>query len=395
MAMRIAMIHLTGGSMSGGYQVYLQNILPRLAGRSEIEAILCASPKTLSLADRFSRLPKVTFIPCSPFRPMYHRPDMGLHDAIAAFSPDIIFIPVERYLDCGNFPLVTMVQNMGPMVSVPGNPVTERIRYAVQRYEAKLATRNAAHVIVPTEFVHDFLARRWGIPPERMSVIHYGTNIPIHEDTFQRPALIPPVWKGNFIFTAGSIEPYRGLDDLFRAFFMIRDRSVAGIAIAGEARRNMISYQKKLQDWVARHGLTERILWVGHLDAPEMSWCYRNSRAFAMTSRVESLSIIGLEALAHGCVCIAADNPPLPEIFESAALYYTPYDADDLAKTMEKVLQWDQNQTEQSSLYARNRARTFSWDTNVAMLIEKFQEVAAHKKSPGRRPGNRSEVAGY
>lgn len=382
MSMRIAIINLTGGGMSGGYKAYLHNILPRLAVHSGVGEVLCMAPSSLKIQAWFPPLPKITFAPCAPFRFMHHRPDASLRRVLAQFSPDAIFIPVERYYNFSKFPVVTMVQNMGPMVSARGNPFTERARYIAQRYEAKIAARNATRVIVPTKFVRDFLQQRWHIPAERMRVIHYGAYAPADVSTFRKPPLIPPAWKGNFIFTAGSIEPYRGLEDILRAFYMIQNRGMAGIVIAGEARRNMIPYYKKLKEWVARHAFSERVLWVGHLGESEISWCYRNSRAFVMTSRVESMSLIGLEALAHGCVCVAANNPPLPEIFGDAALYYPPRRADHLAQTIETVMDWSHSQYERASLGARNRAGVFSWDSNVESLVHELSEVVHEKKKP-------------
>ena len=373
--------------MSGGYRAYLRNIFPRLAAHSGVEAILCASPAQLKIASWFPDLRKVSFVSCSPFRFMRHRPDAFLKRTVEQFSPDVLFIPVERYCNFGKFPLITMVQNMGPIVAVNGNPISERLRYIAQRYEAKIATRMATRVIVPTEFVRDFLIQQWDLPKERMSVIHYGTHPPDKEATFHKPGIIPEQWAGRFIFTAGSIEPYRGLEDLLAAFSMIKNSNIAGVVIAGEARKNMLPYYHSLKNWVVRHKLENRILWVGHLEEPEMSWCYRNSRVFAMTSRVESMSLIGLEALAHGCLCVVADNPPLPEIFGKAALYYAPRSANHLAKIIENVLGWDQKKIEQISMATRDRASTFSWDANVEQLVHEFLAVINERKDvPGGTP---------
>ena len=361
--------------MSGGYRAYLRNILPRLAAHPEVEAILCAAPAQLKIESWFPALRKVNFIPCSPFRFMHHRPDASLKRMVEKFSPDVIFIPVERYCNFGKFSLVTMVQNMGPMIPIQGNPLRERLRYIAQRYEAKIAVRMSTRVIVPTIFVRDFLTERWNIPRERVSVIHYGSTTTLNEGTFHNPALVPKEWAGRFIFTAGSVEPYRGLEDILCAFSMVQDRGIAGIVIAGEVRKNMRGYYKKLQSWIVRHGLGDKILWAGHLDEQEMSWCYRNSCVFAMTSRVESLSIIGLEALAHGCICIVANSPPLPEIFGEAALYYPPTDGKALAESIQSVLRFNTTKQTEISERARQRAATFSWDKTVEKALKAFKEI--------------------
>ena len=76
--MRVAIINLTGGGISGGYKKYLRNILPRMVKNSEIENILCATPSSIDIQSWFSFLPKVNFITCQPFKRMFYRADNHL-----------------------------------------------------------------------------------------------------------------------------------------------------------------------------------------------------------------------------------------------------------------------------------------------------------------------------
>ena len=65
--MRVAIINLTGGGISGGYRKYLCNVLPLMAKHDAIEDILCASPGSIDVQDWFDPLPKVEFVSCRPF----------------------------------------------------------------------------------------------------------------------------------------------------------------------------------------------------------------------------------------------------------------------------------------------------------------------------------------
>ena len=60
--MKIAIVNLTGGGISGGYKKYLINVLPKIAVHSEVETMLCASPLSIDIQDWFGFLPKVNFI---------------------------------------------------------------------------------------------------------------------------------------------------------------------------------------------------------------------------------------------------------------------------------------------------------------------------------------------
>jgi glycosyltransferase involved in cell wall biosynthesis len=277
-----------------------------------------------------------------------------------------------------------MVQNMGPLIPTRWkNPWSERIRYIGQRMEARRAVHAAAHVIAPTAFVKEFLMRAWGIPDHRVSVLHYGAALPV-SGGMQRPLSIPEAWRNSFIFTAGSIEPYRGLEDILGAVALLQAHGMpARLAIAGSARENMRSYERRLRQWVERRGLTECVRWVGNLSTQEMAWCYTSCSTFIMTSRVETFAIIGTEALVYGCVCIVAENPPFPEVFDGAATYYTPGNSASLVAAIRAVMRWGPAERMQASVRAKQRAASFSWDTHVQRLVRCFATLqSSHPALP-------------
>jgi len=96
--MRIAIINMTAGGMSGGYRKYLQNVLPRMAAHPDVEAILCASPEILNIQDWFEPLPNVEFVRCPSLRFLRHKGSNELRHHLKRFRPDVIFVPVERFL---------------------------------------------------------------------------------------------------------------------------------------------------------------------------------------------------------------------------------------------------------------------------------------------------------
>lgn len=382
--MRIAIINPTGGGMSGGYRTYLRNVLPRLAAHGAVEAVLCATPRAVGVETWLPFLPKVQFMLCRPFRFMRHQPDSDLERSVRAFSPDVVFIPVERYLAFYGLPLVVMLQNMGPLTPVSGNPVSEQLRYLAQRMETRIAVQHANYVIAPSNFVREFLVEQWRISDSRIRTIHYGSTKSIGEGRHQKPPLIPASWQGKFLFTAGSIEPYRGLEDILQAKYSLKDHGdIGGLVIAGATRPNMVAYQRKLARWARRHGIAPQVCWSGILSEEEMAWCYRSCRLFVMTTQVESFAITGLEALIYGCVCIVANNPPLPEIFGDAARYYTPGDGQELAHTIEEALALKPAQKQAATKIVQERTALFSWDQNVEQLLTVFQEVARASRIRG------------
>lgn len=378
--MRISLINLTAGGMSGGYRKYLRNVIPRMASNPAVEALLCASPPSINVKDWFEPLSNVEFVNCKPFRFICHSSHQELKQSLERFSPDVIYLPTERSFRFNKVPIVNMIQNMEPFVdSIDDDSFSERARQWIQVVDARKAIKKSDRVIAISKFVRNFLMQYWKIRSEQIGLVYHGIDLP--ENNGQRSFLVPNDWEGQFLFTAGSIRPARGLEDVLYALnhLSIKSSNILGLVIAGETTSVMMKYRKKLEAIIKTHNLSSRVYWAGNLNEREMAWCYQNCFAFVMTSRVESFGMIAGEAMAHGCLCISADNPCLPEIFGDAAIFYVPYSGEDLANKIMKVLSWDSQKRTLASEIARQRASEFSWDKTAEQTVNELMIASGIK----------------
>lgn len=376
--MRLAVVNITNGGISGGYREYLRNMIPRLARHPDIEAIKCIAPSAWGIGGWFDGIAGVECVGMSvreltlgPFR-------SRLRGELRGFRPDVIYVPVERSFRYGTTPVVHMLQNMEPYVGgIRGNPLRLRCRQRVQYLSARRALKNASRVIAVSEFVRGFLCKEWGIPELKVGLVYHGITIP-SESGGRRPAQVNDAWAGHFLFLAGSIRPARGIEDALMAMKCLsHDNIEAGrLVIAGETDSSMVSYRRRLEVWIEQNGLSERVCWTGKLAREEMAWCFDNCRLFLMTSRVESFGLIAGEALSHGCVCICASSPCLPELCGDASLYYEPMDGGALAQRIRDALSWDDGRRAAMATRARSRSQGFSWETAAAMTVKELAKSA-------------------
>jgi len=339
---------------------------------------MCAAPLSLKLQNWFGELDKIQFVNTKKSGFSYFNNHSELEPYLEKFGPDVIYVPVERYFRFNKVPVVSMVQNMEPFVkTIKGNPLIERVKLKLKYIEGKKAVSRSNRIIAISEFVMKFLSTRWMIPEEKISLIYHGLDDRAQEEG-DRPLIIPQSWTGCFLFTAGSIRPARGLEDLLKAMQHSGSLELKGVklVIAGDGDPTANVYKNKLMRRVRQMNLSSNICWAGQLNNREMTWCYQNCRAFAMTSRVESFGLIGGEALAHGCICIAADNPCLPELFGQAALYYPPGDGETLAGAIKTVLSWDDHQRKTAFAKAVKRVAKFSWDVCAQKTVAEFVKAA-------------------
>lgn len=378
--MKIAIINLTGGSISGGYKRFLINVVPRLAQHNKIKSLLCVYPRTVHADRWFKPMEKVEFLSCEPFRLVNYRLKKNLRLELSKFSPDLVFVPIARRFDFPGVPVVHMVQNVFPFMwqSVKGLPLAEIIRLHIQCLEAKEAFHNTDQIIVNSNFVKDILINRFKVGEQKISLIYFGKES-TGEDK-KRPINLPVDFKDGFLFTCGSIEPYRGLEDLIGALrYLKNDFPELKVVVAGGTRPATSVYYRKLLKLCKLYNLSSSVIWAGQLAPDELVWCYQNCAAFIMTSRMESFGMVGLEAMANGCLCIASDNSPLPEIFADSALYYPLNDSYALSKIINRVLNFNNEMKLKMANKSFFRAKDFSWDEAADELVREFEAAVKHK----------------
>lgn len=381
--MRIAIINITGGRISGGYRKYLLNTIPRMAQHSEVEALLCFSPESLNIESWFGTLKNVQFKNCLPFRVLRFDINRNLKRPLEKFRPDVLFIPTPRYFQFDNVPAINMIQNMEPFAfSSKKNPFSERVKNFLRKKITCKVLCKCARVIATSKFVKDFLVDNLHIPDSKIEVVYYGIAEDNENAKFVRPSVIPRGWKNQFLFTAGSIRPARGLEDILCALnHLARKKFNINLIIAGPTSSNMRPYRKTLEIYITRNKLVQNVIWAEYLNESEMNWCYRNCRAVVMTSRVEAFGLIALEAMSKGCICISAENPCMPEIFGNAAVLYPPCDSKALAKIIHDVFAWDNSRLKEMASKAKIRSAKFSWDRTVEQTITELKMAAeSHKQ---------------
>ncbi|MGC9976319.1 MAG: glycosyltransferase family 1 protein [Syntrophales bacterium] len=387
--MKIAIINLTSGGMSGGYRKYLREVLPRLAMAPDIDTILCAYPDSINRRDILLNSDNIEYVPYTPGLTI-RSVKRQLFKRLKTFGPDILFFPSARCFRFGDIPVVIMIQNMEPLVQIEGTPLIDKVINFARKKEAIRSMKKSTRIIAISEFVRQAAIGRLGADPAKIEQIYLGATQLCSNDA-KKPPIVPESWGGHFLFTAGAIRPGRGLEDLVSAMKSLETVShIFGLVIAGNVDKRMDNYKKQLVTFLDDRRLADRVIWTGTLTEQEMSWCYKNSMIFVMTSRVEACPNIAIEAMAHGCVCIASDNDPLPEIFDNGALYYSAKNGEELAKKIVRITASGHCQAQAMSHQAINRSIKFSWEKCAAQTVSVFKSMCG--TTPSAFPVGRSSL---
>jgi glycosyltransferase involved in cell wall biosynthesis len=356
--LKLAIVNLTSGGLSGGYRKYLQKIIPIFQMHQNIDSILLylhhnvidlikesSNMKVISIKDSMSGKERII-------------------ENVYSNSADVVFIPTARWIGFGSIPTVIMVRNMEPlMYPFQGNPLTEAIKNLLRNYVAHRSCLRATKIIAVSEFVKDYIIKKWAIDPMKIGVIYHGIDRPHSLNGKGGPVEIPPERRIDFLFTAGSIRPARGLEDIISALGELKKRGVSkNIIIAGGVDPTAKSYKEKIDIITEKSGIKDQIFWAGHLGEEKMSWCYQNCSAFIMTSRVEACPNIALEAMANGSLCISTTAQPMPEFFTDASLYYSPENISTLVDRILEIQTMEEDKRVKLRSRALERSLDFTWE---------------------------------
>ena len=363
--MRLAVVNLTSGGLSDGYRKYLDRLMPRLRAHPDVDQLDFFLPRVLAEGDDRSWPPRDGL---TGYR--------ALSKQIRELRPDVVFIPTARWFDTGGIPTVVMVRNMEPLeVPFAGNSWQEAAKNMVRAYTARRAGTRADRVIAVSQHVRDFLQSRWHLDERRVGVVYHGIDSPAGSEP-PRPLSLSVLGQHPFLFTAGSIRPARGLEDLILALATDAD-SDRRLVVAGKVDRGAEAYDHRLHELARTGGVAHRIIRPGHLSATEMSWCFRNADLFVMTSRAEACPNIALEAMSHGVVTVSGDNAPMPEFFGQAARYYQLGNPSSLAAAIRETLALPLPEKDVLRSKGRERAGDFDWNTTAERTVQELRRVMA------------------
>lgn len=367
--MKLAIVNLTSGNLSGGYRKYLTVLPPLLLQNKKITTVRTYVPDGVKLS---SDIPLIHYTP----EHYFSNGHKSIAQDLSIYEPDVIFVPTARRFRYGNIPVVNMIRNMEPLETPYGkNPKIEMVKNYFRAREARLASVQASRIIAVSDHVKNFLINNWALTPDKIGVVYHGINSQI-KSTSDATKPISARDNKQFLFTAGSIRPARGLEDLIIALPQVLiDHPELHLMIAGGVDPGMNAYHGYLKDLAEKHSISNHLIWAGHLNRNEMAWCFQNSMAFVMTSRAEACPNTVLEAMSSGAVSISTDKSPMPEFYRDTALYYKGGDAGSLTNAITKVLKMEDSSLKKHSASAKKRAEEFTWKTCADNTVKELNRV--------------------
>jgi glycosyltransferase involved in cell wall biosynthesis len=352
-------------SISGGGRAYLKNLLGLLteefAEKGQHEILFLAHPNQ---ADLLSKVPNanIVWMPGQQLNGLRRVKweFLNLPRIVNENRIDIQFTPYQVAPVMRGVKNVLMIRNMEPFLF-------DNYTYSLKAWArnrlleviSKRCLRRADRVIAVSRFAATQL-QRMSVPEERFRTIYHGSP-PLNSEMPGNVSSIETLGvEGPFIFTCGSILPYRRIEDVIYAFNTCLPALPDNIQLVIAGSGSDLRYARKIRSIIASSPNPSRILALGSVPWEAMVELYRRCELCVIATEIEACPNIALEAMASGCKIVSSDRSPLPEILGDCALRYHARDINGLAFQIERAVR-DIILGEKLKELALERSQLFSW----------------------------------
>jgi len=223
----------------------------------------------------------------------------------------------------------------------------------------------ADRVVAVSGYTARLVAERYGVPPERLRVVHNAIDAREPIGTWKVEAGDP------LVLFAGRITWQKGPELFVDAAARVADEMPqVKFAVAGSGDR-----MRAMMERVSAQGLDERFLFRGFLAPDELARLYARADVYVMPSVSEPFGLTALEALQHGTPVIVSKGAGVSEVVRNV-LRVEFGDVEDLASKIMSVLMFPPLRRTLSSR-GRAEVRRLSWRESAGRCLAVYREVAA------------------
>ena len=246
-----------------------------------------------------------------------------------------------------------------------------RFRKNVFKFVFGNAVRKAEKIIAVSNYTKNDLMKNFSVDEKKIKVIYEGIKKMSPCEGF-------PEGRGKYgitkpyILYVGVWRQHKNLVGLIKAFdILIKKYNMdLQLVLVGSEDPYYPEIRRAWEDLT----LENRIATPGFLKDEEMTGFYQNAVLFVIPSFAEGFGFVPLEAAAAGTPVVSSNVTSLPEILGDGAIYFNPYDINDMAEKMRIVL-LDADLRNKLVSKARENLKKYSWQKMARETLELYGDI--------------------
>lgn len=259
----------------------------------------------------------------------------------------------------------------------PGKKMNSAFYRMAYNTVLKAAVRNARKVIAVSENTKADLVEIAGTAPSKVEVVYEGVgeefgprgDQELQEDVHRKYSI-----TRDFLLYTGVWRGHKNLVNLIRAFALLREGEEGHdlqLVITGEED----PYYPEVKRTVKELGLEHHVIYTGMVPEKELVALYQTATAYVFPSLYEGFGLPPLEAMRCGTPVVASKVSCIPEICgEASAIYFDPYDPEDISNSIRKVLLDESLQKDLRECGLKHSLK-FSWEKMAQKTLEIYTDI--------------------
>ncbi|MDH7499293.1 MAG: glycosyltransferase [candidate division NC10 bacterium] len=253
-----------------------------------------------------------------------------------------------------------------PLLSVAGQ------RWTIHR---SVSFANQADlVIAPTQGLKEILRSR-GVR-SRIEVVPTGVEVEEKGEEPIRPSELNLPDSARILLSVGRLAKEKNLYPLLEAFsHLVPDFPDAYLVLVGDGDE-----RSRLEDWVSRKGVKERVRFVGSHPRRALGRYYQGACLLLFSSLSEAQGLVVAEAMAQGLPVVALRSFAVEDLIEDGINGYLADGTDAFRQRIRELL-CDEERRRSFSERAREKAREFAAPALAERMLSLYRELVEARRA--------------
>ena len=227
-------------------------------------------------------------------------------------------------------------------------------------------------ILTNSQFTTRDLLKYSSVDEKKIATIPLGVDshfFPIQDEHRRKAFLTRHGLPRPFFLYVGARRYNKNFMGLLRAYARFTSAKDIDLVAVGDDD----PFTKEEQVFVKSLALKGTLRHLQIVNEDELALAYNNASALIFPSFYEGFGLPVVEAMACGTPVLASHASSIPEVGGDAALYFNPYDPDEMCDAMEAVLHSDTA----TSLKKKGleRAALFSWDDTAKETLKAYRRL--------------------
>jgi len=382
--MKIVMDFRKYDGVVGGVEQAVIQITKYIAMKRHQVVMLCKSNRLSEVKEIFENEPNIITLPLP-----VNTHSMSLKNAwidsttiqniAAKEGADIVHFPYNW-----SFPFRKKVPSILTIHDVIPFTFREAMGFFRNHLLYKSGTRQACRlnnmITTVSEFSKQEIVKKVEVPAEKIKVIPNGLREPTKpSDAIENHLEERFLLQNGFILDVGGIHERKNLVRLIHAFSkLVNQHGYSGkLLVTGSVSNNpyLIKMKKRCDAAVKETRMEKKVIFTGFIPDEELDSLLRRADFLVYPSPYEGFGMPIIEAMQVGTPVITSNITGTAEVAGDAAIFVDPYNIDEIASGMSKLLH-DHKLRAELNRKGIERASSYSWTKTAEMYLELYEELS-------------------